>query len=150
MAANGGVLLVHRVVAGDQSDDPAGAHNVKALRQEVVMNCAREVGTSPKRGVEHRVVAEWNIADHGIEEVSRKLRLFEGFRMDIRIRVELTGDSSGYGIKLHAGTFRVGIKAFGHHAEEMAHTHRGFKNVRSRLQPESLHGLPHCLNDFGG
>ena len=70
--------------------------------------------------------------------------------MDIRIRVELTGDSSGYGIKLHAGTFGVGIETFRHHAEEMAHTHRRFKNVRSRLQPEPLHGLPHCLNDVGG
>jgi hypothetical protein len=70
--------------------------------------------------------------------------------MDIRIGVELTGDSSGYEIKLHAYAFRVGVETFGYHAEEMAHTHRRFKNVRSRLQPEPLHGLPHCLNDYGG
>jgi RNA 3'-terminal phosphate cyclase len=83
----------------------------------------RAEGSKETTGPADRLVAEWNIADHGIEEVSRKLRLFEGLRMDIRIRVELTGDSSGYGIKLHAGTFRVGIKTFRHHAEEMAHTH---------------------------
>jgi hypothetical protein len=33
MATNGGVPLVHRVVAGDQSDNPAGAHNVKKFNQ---------------------------------------------------------------------------------------------------------------------
>jgi hypothetical protein len=120
MASNGGVLLVHRVVAGDESHNSAGAYNIKTLRQEVVVSRAREVRTSAIRRIEHWVVSEWNIANHGIEEVSRKLRLFEGLRMDIRIRVELTGDSSRHGIKLNTGTFRVGIETFWHHAEEMA------------------------------
>src|ERR1700691_608848 len=114
MAANGGVPLVHRVVAGDESHNSTRGHNIKALRQKVIVNRAREVRASPIRRIEHRVVAKWNVADHGIEEVSRKLRLFKGLRMDIRIGVELTGDSSGYGIKLHACAFRVGVETFGH------------------------------------
>ena len=137
-------------MAGDQSHNPTGAHNVEALRHEVVVNCAREVRTSPIRRIEDRVVAKRNIADHRIEEVCRKLRLFERLRMDTRIGVELSGDASGYGIKLNAGAFRVGIKTFGHHPEEMARAHRGFEDVRSRLQSEPFHCPPHCLNDFGG
>ena len=58
MASNGRVLLVHRVVAGDESHNSAGTYNIKILGQEVVENRAREVRTSAIRRIEHWVVAE--------------------------------------------------------------------------------------------
>ncbi len=121
MLTNSGVLLIHGVVAGDEGYNAAGAHNIEALREEVVVNSAREVGTSTIRRIEDRVVAKRNIPDHGIEEVRRKVRFFEGFRMNIRVRVEPCGDSSGHRIKLHPRAFRAGIEALGHQPEEMPH-----------------------------
>lgn len=123
MASNGRVFFVHAVVAGDESHNSAGAHNIEALREEVVVNRAREVRTSTICRVEHRVVAKRNVSDHSIEEVRGNPRFFEGFRMNIRIWVEPGGDPGGHQIKLHARALRAGIEAFRHQPEEMPYAH---------------------------
>ena len=69
--------------------------------------------------------------------------------MDVRIRVEFRGDARGDGIKLNARAPRAGIQTFRHQSKEVADAHRRFEDVRAGLEAEPLHGLPHCLNDFG-
>jgi hypothetical protein len=45
-------------VAGDKRHNPTGAHNIKTFREEVIVDRAREVRTSPVRRIEDRVIPE--------------------------------------------------------------------------------------------
>ena len=74
--------------------------------------------------VVHLVVAEGDIPDTEVEEVPPVGGLETG-HLDVRLRVQLLGDTPSDGVQLHT------VEAAARHAvreqaEEIAHTHRGF------------------------
>ena len=79
MTADRRVLLVHRVATGDQSQHASGTNLVQGFRQEVIVNGAGERGRASIGGIVNRIIAERNIADHGVEEIVWKRGIFEAF-----------------------------------------------------------------------
>jgi hypothetical protein len=61
------VLGIHRVAAGDEAHQPAGAHQVEGAAEEVVVDA--ETGIGPVAHVGDLVFAERDVADHQVEPV---------------------------------------------------------------------------------
>ena len=91
MPADGIVLLVHRVAAGNERHDAAGPQLLKRFGEEVIVNGARELGLH--RGVMHSVIAERNVSDDGIEVIIRERRFLKPFGEYRGIGIELLSRS---------------------------------------------------------
>jgi hypothetical protein len=103
MSADGVILLVHGVAAGDDRHHATGANNVEGFPKKVIVDGASETRRAAVGGVKDRIVAERDVAHDHVEEVLRERRLLETLGVDPRVWVELGCDASGYGVEFHAG-----------------------------------------------
>ena len=142
------ILLVHCVATRNERDQTARSDHVKRLREEVIVDAASQVRTAPISRIEDRVVAERDVADGRVEEISRKSNIFEGFAVNVRIRVEFGGDAGRNRVQFDAGAPCACVQAFRHESEKMPNAHRGFEDVATRPKSESLHPFPDRLDDF--
>ena len=144
---DGRVLLVHRVAAGDERHDAAGAQLVERLGQEVIVNGAGQGRLAAVVRVENSIVAERDIADHRVEVIVGQCRFLEAFGENRRVGIEALRDPGGNTVEFDAGSAASGKHLVRHEAEEMAHAHRGFEDPRSLRKTEAPHRLPHRLDD---
>ena len=97
--------------------------------------------------VVHLVVSKGDIADTKIVEIPPVGGL-ESRYLDIRLRVQLLGDSPGDGIQLHT-VEAAAPHGLREHPEEVAHAHAGFEDV-PRLESHPLHRVIDCPDNGGG
>jgi hypothetical protein len=141
LTAGGGVAGVEGVVAGEDSDDPARAGRAQRLQDEVVVQGV-PVGIVD-RVMQHEV-REGDVADRGVEEPVRDLRVREGLRVDRRVRVQQLGDPCGRLVELNA---RELIARRGE-SDERAAARSGLEHSTG-LQPETCHRVPHGVDVAG-
>ena len=93
----------------------------------------RQLRVSAIRRIVHRIVAKRDVSDNSIKEVFGKRRVFEPFRMDGRIRIEIGGDAGGNRVKLNTCASRAGVQTFRHETKEVPDAHRRFENLCASL-----------------
>ena len=131
-------LLVHSALGGNESNHTTGAHLVKCLSEEIVMD--QEVITI-KRFVRHLIRSERNIADRNIKEIL-PICGFKAGNGDIRFRIEQACNPARYTVQFHAVKIAVphGLRK---HAEEVAYAAGRFQNVSS-TESHLFKSLVHC------
>ncbi len=128
---------------------PPGRVLSRDFAKKVIVNRAGESGRAPVGGIVDRVIAERDIADHGVEEIVRKRRILEALGEQGRVGIEAFGNARGDVVEFDAGSARAGEKLVRHKSEEVAHSHGGFENLRAWPKAKALHGLPDA-RDYGG
>ncbi len=113
------------------------------------MDRVGQVRASAVRRIVDRIVAKRDVAHRRVKVILGERRVLECFLMNGRFRVKAGGNARGDRVQFDARAPRAGIQPFGHQAEEMPDAHRGFENVRARLQSEPLYRLPDGPNDLG-
>ena len=96
--------------------------------------------------VVHLVVAEGYIPDTEVEEVPPVGGLETG-HLDVRLRVQLLGDTPGDGVQFHT-VEAAALHGLREQSEEIAHAHRRFQDV-ARLEAHPLHSVIDGLDDGG-
>ena len=89
--ADGGVLLVHCSLGGDESDDTAGTNLIQGAGKKVIVD-QEIVFVIPLVG--YLELAEGDIADGSIEEAVGQIGLFIALNGDAGFLVELLGDTA--------------------------------------------------------
>ena len=133
--ADGGILLVHSTLGGDEGDDTAGTNLVQCPGEEIVVD--QEVVLVVLL-VRHLELTEGDIADGGIKEAVRQFRLFKALHRNGGLLIQLLGNAAGDAVQLHTVKLRV-LHALREHTEEVAHTAGGLQNV-APLEVHVLHG----------
>ena len=92
-----GRLFVHRIAGGHKGDHAAGSNLVERLGKKVVVNGKTELVVSP---VVDLVLSKGHVADGKVEEIP-SVGSFKARHGNIRLGIELLGDSAGDAVQLH-------------------------------------------------
>ena len=141
LSAGGGVVGVHRVVAGEDGDQAALADEREGLDDEVVVQ-AQAAGVVPRVVEPH--VGERDVPDRGIEVPVGQRRLRERLGADRRVGMDRLRDPGGRRVKLDTGQLGAG----GREPDERASARAGLQHATG-LEPEVGERLPHRLRDRG-
>jgi hypothetical protein len=87
------VLLVHRVTARDERDNPARSHLVDGLRKEVIVDGLRLRGFIGR--IMDAVITKRDIAERNVKIVVGEVRVLVSLVEDGGIRIELLRDTRG-------------------------------------------------------
>ena len=120
-------LLIHGVTTGDESHGAARSHLVQCFGKEVVVNGKSQLVI---RLVRDTVVAERDVADSKVIKIS-VIRVFKTANCDIRVRIELSGNSPGDTVQLYAIQTAF-LHFLRQHTKEVADAHGRLQYVSLR------------------
>ena len=149
VTANGIVLLVHCAGGCDDCHHTAGAHQVKATGNEVVVD-QEIVAVIPL--VQHFVIAKGYIANGTVKETVRELHRLKALDGDLVFLVELPGNPAGNAVQLHAIHFQS-FHALRHQPHKVADPTGRFQHVagtQPHLFQRGIHRLDHSGRGIKG
>ena len=139
LAANCGVLLVHRARGRDADHDPARANLIHGLQEEVVMEHRVQLVVA---AIGNRRVLERPVPDDQIVEAVGRLRVLIAHDPHVRAREKLLGNRAGRLVQFDAGQLAARLQVGRHHAEEVAGAHGGLQHLAT-LEAHAAHHVPH-------
>ena len=139
LAANRGVLLVHRARGRDADHDPARANLIHGLQEEVVMEHRVQLVVA---AIGDRRVLERPVPDDQIVEAVGRLRVLIAHDPHVRAREKLLGNRAGRLVQFDAGQLAARLQVGRHHAEEVTGSHGGLKHLAA-LEAHAAHHVPH-------
>ena len=122
--ADAGVLGIHGIAAGHESDYTTGAYLVQRFGEEIIVDVEAQLVIDR---IIYFVLAERHIAYRKVKEISAVC----GFKTcdgDIGFWIKLLGDPSGDGIQFHA-VETAASHIFREHSKEIADTHGRLQNI---------------------
>ncbi|QRE00578.1 hypothetical protein [Pseudomonas phage Itty13] len=136
---------VHHAVGHDHGQHAAGAQAVQALGEEIVVDT--EAAQVLAATVVQALAAERRVADGDIEVAVRDQVVLIAHAGDLRLGIELGGDSAGDVVQLHA-VQRGGLaQLVRHQAEEVAGADRRLQHPAT-VEAQAGHGAPHGAHDL--
>ena len=133
-------LLIHGITAGDKSHNAARSHLIQRFGKEVVVNGESQLVI---RLVRDTVVAKRDVADGKIIEIPL-VRSFKTANCDIRVRIELSGNSPGNAVQLYAVQTAF-LHFLRQHTEEVTDAHGRLQDITLR-KTHLTDGLINCTN----
>ena len=135
-------LLVHRPGRGDAHDDPARAHLIQRLDEEVIMQVRRQLHVPAIGNLD---VHERPVADDQIIEVVGRPTLLVTHDLHVCARIEDFRHATGQPVQFDPGEVAVLGQMRRHHAEEVADAHGRFKDAAT-LEAHLFGDAPHRLH----
>ena len=138
-----GRLFVHRIAGGHKSDHAAWTHLIQRFGEKVVMDGKTELVVSP---VVDLVLSKGHVADGEVEEIP-PVGGFKSCHGNVRLGIELLGDSAGNAVQLHA-VEPAAFHALRQQTEEVTHAHGRLQDVAGP-EAHAADSLIDCLDNRG-